>query len=134
QNKEAPYYPIWKKIRAISVEGLKRTYGLLDVHFDLWKGEADVHDLIAPMVDDLRAKGYAVESDGAWIVPVASDDDKKEYPPLILYKRDGAVMYGTTDMATIVERVKLYDPDKIVYVVDQRQSLHFEQVFRAVQK
>ena len=134
QNKEEPYRAIWQKIRDISVLGMKKNYGALGVHFDLWKGEADVHDYIAPMVDDLRARDFAVESDGAWIVPVAQNDDKKEYPPLILYKRDGAVMYGTTDMATIVERMKLYDPAKIVYIVDQRQSLHFEQVFRAVRK
>lgn len=134
QNKEDPYYSIWQRVRDISVAGLKETYNALGVRFDLWKGEADVHDYIAPMVEKLRADGWAVESDGAWVVPVAQNDDKKEMPPLILYKRDGAVMYGTTDMATLVERVKLYNPDKIVYVVDQRQALHFEQVFRAVRK
>jgi len=132
QNKEEPYYALWSKIRDVSVLGMKKTYGALGVHFDLWKGEADVHDYIAPMVDQLRAKNFAVESDGAWIIPVAKNDDKKEVPPLILYKRDGAVMYGTTDMATLVERMKLYNPAKIVYIVDQRQALHFEQVFRAV--
>jgi arginyl-tRNA synthetase len=131
QNKEEPHYAIWKKIRNVSVLDLKRNYGNLGVHFDLWKGEADVHDYIAPMVEDMRGRGFAVESDGAWIIPVAREDDKKEVPPLILYKRDGAVMYGTTDLATIVERVKLYNPAKIIYIVDQRQSLHFEQVFRA---
>lgn len=131
QNKEQPYYGLWEKIRAISLADMKKNYEALDVHFDLWKGEADVHDYIAPMVDDLRGKGYAVESDGAWVFPVAQNDDKKEIPPLILYKRDGAVMYGTTDLATIVERMRLYHPAKIVYIVDQRQNLHFEQVFRA---
>ena len=131
QNKEEPYRKIWQKIRDVSIIGMRKNYAGLGVHFDLWKGEADVHDYIAPMVDDLREKGHAVVSDGAWVVPVARNDDKKEFPPLILYKRDGAVMYGTTDMATIVERVKLYDPVKIIYVVDQRQGLHFEQVFRA---
>ncbi len=134
QNKEQPYYGIWEKIRAVSLADMKKNYELLGVHFDLWKGEADVHDYIAPMVDDLRAGGWAIDSDGAVVVPVAQNDDKKEVPPLILYKRDGAVMYGTTDMATIVERAKLYDPAKIVYIVDQRQGLHFEQVFRAVRK
>ncbi len=131
QNKEQPYYGIWEKIREVSVIGMKKNYAALGVEFDLWKGEADVHDYIAPMVKDLQQKGYAVDSEGAVVVPVARNDDKKEFPPLILYKRDGAVMYGTTDMATIVERVKLYNPTKIVYVVDQRQSLHFEQLFRA---
>jgi len=132
QNKEQPHYAIWQKIRDVSVLGMKSNYDALGVHFDLWKGEADVHDYIAPMVGALRQSGWAVESDGAWVVPVARNDDKKEVPPLILYKRDGAVMYGTTDMATIVERMKLYNPARIVYIVDQRQSLHFEQVFRAV--
>ncbi len=134
QNHEQPHYGIWEKIRSVSVLGMKKNYDALGVHFDLWKGEADVHDYIAPMVDALRAKDFAIESDGAWVVPVAQNDDKKEVPPLILYKRDGAVMYGTTDMATLVERMKLYNPSKIVYIVDQRQSLHFEQVFRAVRK
>lgn len=134
QNKEEPYYSIWKKVREVSVISMKRNYAALDVHFDLWKGEADVHDYIAPMVDDLRAKSHAIESDGAWVFPVSQNDDKKEFPPLILYKRDGAVMYGTTDMATIVERMKLYNPAKLVYIVDQRQNLHFEQLFRAARK
>lgn len=131
QNHEQPHYGIWQKIRDVSVLGMKKNYDALGVHFDLWKGEADVHDYIAPMVDELRAKDFAVESDGAWVIHVARNDDKKEVPPLILYKRDGAVMYGTTDMATLVERMNLYSPAKIVYIVDQRQSLHFEQVFRA---
>ena len=134
QNKETPYYPIWEKIRDVSVEGMKKTYAQLGVEFDLWKGEADVHDYIAPMVDQMKQDGVAVEDDGAWIVSVAEEDDNKKIPPMILYKRDGAVMYGTTDCATIVERVKLYDPIRIIYIVDQRQSLHFEQVFRAVRK
>lgn len=90
-----------------------------------------MHHLIAPMVEDLKSKGFAVEDDGAVVVPVEREDDKKEIPPLILYKRDGAVMYGTTDLATIVDRMKQYEPLKILYIVDQRQSLHFEQVFRA---
>lgn len=134
QDKVEPYYGLWEKIRKISVIGMRRNYSALDVHFDLWKGEADVHDYIKTMVDDLSVRGYAVESDGARVFPVAQNDDKKEYPPLILYKKDGAVMYGTTDLATIVERVKLYDPVKIVYIVDKRQSLHFEQLFRAARK
>ncbi len=134
QHKEEPYYTIWQKIREVSVEGMKQTYGRLGVHFDLWKGEADVHDYIAPMVESLKKDGYAMEDDGAIIVPLEQNDDNKKIPPMILYKRDGAVMYGTTDCATIVERVKLYDPSRIVYLVDQRQSLHFEQVFRTVKK
>ncbi len=131
QNKEKPYYSIWEKIFEVSVAGMKKTYGSLDVHFEIWKGEACVHDLIAPMVSNMQKQGYAVESEGAWVFPVAANDDKKEMPPLILYKRDGAVMYGTTDLATLVDRMNVNKPTKIVYVVDQRQSLHFEQVFRA---
>lgn len=134
QNQESPYIDLWRVIREASVIGMRKNYDALDVHFDLWKGEADVHHLIPKMVDDLTAKGFAVEDDGARVIPVASNEDAKDYPPLILYKRDGAVMYGTTDLATILERVNLFHPSRIVYVVDQRQSLHFEQVFRAARK
>lgn len=131
QNKEEPYYSLLHVIKAASVNGMRRNYAMLGVHFDLWKGEADVHDYIAPMVEDIKDKNHAVEDDGALIIPVKRNDDKKEVPPLILYKRDGGVMYGTTDMATLVEREKLYSPSRVIYVVDQRQHLHFEQVFRA---
>ena len=131
QDGRPGYRALWKHFVAVSIAGIKVNYDALGVHFDLWKGEADVHDLIAPMVASLESKGFAVKDDGATIVPIKKNDDDKEFPPLILYKRDGAVMYGTTDLATIVERMSLYKPAKIVYVVDQRQSLHFEQVFRA---
>jgi arginyl-tRNA synthetase len=134
QNKESPYIDVWKQIREISEIGMRRNYDALDVHFDLWKGEADVHDLIEPMVNDLTTKGFAVMDDGARVIPISTNSDSKEYPPLILYKRDGAVMYGTTDLATIVERINLYNPSRIIYVVDQRQALHFEQLFRATRK
>ena len=132
QNEEEPFISMLHKIRDVSIRAMERNYGALNVHFDLWKGEADVHHLIAPMSDQLKEKGFAVEDDGAWVIPVEKNDDKKKYPPLILYKRDGGVMYSTTDMATIVERVQLYNPDRMIYIIDQRQSLHFEQVFRAV--
>lgn len=131
QNKEDEYYRLWQIIHDVSIISIRRNYEALGVHFDLWKGEADVHDLIAPMVADLKARHFAVEDAGALIVPVKRDDDTKEIPPLILYKRDGAVMYGTTDLATIIERMQLYHPAKIIYIVDQRQHLHFDQVFRA---
>ena len=131
QNGESPYIDMWKKVREVSVLAMKKNYALLNVEFDLWKGEADVHHLIAPMVADLQKRNFAVEDQGAVVVPVKKNDDSKEYPPLILYKRDGAVMYGTTDLATLVERMELYKPSRVVYVVDQRQHLHFEQVFRA---
>ncbi len=133
QNKRRGYYALWKHFVAVSLISMKRNFTALNVYFDLWKGETDVHDLIAPMVSDLEKRGYAVESDGATVVHVKKNDDNKEYPPLILYKRDGGVMYGTTDLATILERVRDYNPVKILYVVDKRQSLHFEQVFRGAQ-
>ncbi len=131
QSGRPGYRALWRHIVDVSVEGMKKNYGDLNVFFDLWKGEADVHDRIGPMVASLRAAGWARESEGALVVPVARNDDRKEMPPLMLYKTDGAVMYGTTDLATVAERVELYAPSRIVYVVDQRQSLHFDQVFRA---
>lgn len=131
QNGRPGYRALWKHIVDVSVESMKVNFDSLNVHFDLWNGESSVHDLIAPMAEDLKKKGFAVIDDGALVVPVKKNDDQKEVPPLILYKRDGAVMYGTTDLATIVERMSLHNPSRIIYVVDQRQNLHFEQVFRA---
>lgn len=134
QNKAPDYYGLWEKIREVSVIAQKKNFEALDVHFDIWWGESTAHESIAPMVEKLEKEGFAVESDGATVFPVALDDDKKEMPPLILYKSDGAVMYGTTDLATLVDRMREYNPSKVIYVVDQRQSLHFEQVFRAAKK
>jgi arginyl-tRNA synthetase len=106
----------------------------LGVNFDLWNGESSVDALIAPMIEDLKARGLAELSEGALVVAVAKDDDKKPLPPLILVKSEGGVLYGTTDLATIIERVREQDPDLILYVVDHRQHGHFEQVFRAAAK
>ncbi len=128
------YRALWRHFFAVSERGLVREYGSLGVTFDLWKGEASVDPLIPPLIHDLTARGLAVESDGALIVAVAEPGDKKEVPPLILVKSDGAVNYATTDLATIVDRVAEQDPDLILYIVDQRQHLHFEQVFRAARK
>jgi len=128
------YRALWEHFFDVSKVGLDREYDSLGVHFDLWKGEASVDPLVGPMVEDLKARHIAQESEGALIVPVAEAGDKKEMPPLILVKKDGAVLYGTTDLATIIDRVKEQDPDLILYVVDQRQHLHFEQVFRAARK
>lgn len=125
------YLALWRHFIDVSVDGMRRDFEALGVRFDLWKGEAAVHDLIAPMIDRLKESGLAEESEGALIVRVGREDDKSEMPPLILLKSDGGVMYGTTDMATIVDRVAEIDPDLMLYVVDQRQHLHFEQVFRA---
>ena len=128
------YRALWEHFFDVSKIGLDREYDSLGVHFDLWKGEASVDPLVGPMVEDLKARHIAEESEGALIIPVAEEGDKKEMPPLILVKKDGAVLYGTTDLATIIDRVKEQDPDLILYVVDQRQHLHFEQVFRAARK
>lgn len=125
------YLALWRHFIDVSVDGMRRDFDAMGVRFDLWKGEAAVHDLIAPMIDRLKEAGLAEESEGALIVRVGREDDKSEVPPLILLKSDGGVMYGTTDMATIVDRVEEIDPDLMLYVVDQRQHLHFEQVFRA---
>ncbi|MES2728694.1 MAG: arginine--tRNA ligase [Pseudomonadota bacterium] len=131
QNKRPGYYALWQHFMDVSKQAMHANFKALNVQFDIWKGESDVHDIIAPMVADLQAKKLAVADDGAVVIPVVTDADTKEIPPLILYKRDGAVMYGTTDLATIVDRVQEYDPARIIYIVDLRQSLHFEQVFRA---
>ena len=128
------YRALWQHFFDVSRVGLEREWGSLGVHFDLWKGEASVEPLIAPMIAKLKKSGLAVESEGALVVPVAEPDDKKEMPPLILVKSDGAVLYGTTDLATIIDRVKSQNPNLILYVVDQRQHGHFEQVFRAAAK
>ncbi len=134
QGHRPGYQALWRHFMDVSVAGMRRDFGSLGVRFDIWKGEADVHDLIAPMVERLQSDGSAVESDGAVVLPVAEEGDKAKMPPLMLLKSDGGAMYGTTDMATIMDRVQVYDPDLMLYVVDQRQSLHFEQVFRGARK
>ncbi len=128
------YRALWRHFVNVSERGLNREFASLGVSFDLWKGESSIDALIEPMIEDLKKRGLAVMSEGALVVPVAEPDDKKDMPPLILLKSDGAVLYGTTDLATIVDRVQSHDPDLIVYVVDQRQHTHFEQVFRAAKK
>jgi arginyl-tRNA synthetase len=128
------YRALWQHFVRVSEQGLTREYASLGVKFDLWKGEASVDPLIPPMIERLKTSGIAVMSQGALIVPVAEPADKKELPPLILVKSDGAVTYATTDLATILDRVQSEDPDLILYVVDQRQHGHFEQVFRAWRK
>ncbi len=127
------YRALWHHFVMVSEAGLKREYASLGVSFDLWNGEAAVDPLIGPMIDDLKARSLARQSEGALIIPVARNSDKKEMPPLILVKSDGAVTYGTTDLATVVDRVKNFDPDLILYVVDQRQQTHLEQVYRAAE-
>lgn len=128
------YRALWKHILNVSVADLKKNYGSLNVEFDLWKGESDVHDLIPDMVKYMKEEGYAYESDGALVVDVKEETDTKEIPPCMILKSDGASLYNTTDLATILERMNLYQPDEIIYVVDKRQELYFEQVFRCARK
>jgi arginyl-tRNA synthetase len=128
------YRALWRHFVQVSEVGLARETGSLGVSFDLWNGESTVHGLIAPMLEDLKARGFAQMDEGALVLPVAEPDDRKPMPPLLLVKSDGGVLYGTTDMATVAERVRDYDPDLILYIVDHRQHGHFEQVFRAARK
>jgi arginyl-tRNA synthetase len=128
------YRALWQHFVKVSERGLEREFASLGVKFDLWNGESSVDALIAPMIEDLKMRGLAEISEGALVVQVAKDDDKKPLPPLLLIKSEGGVLYGTTDLATIIERVRTYDPDLILYVVDHRQHGHFEQVFRAAEK
>ena len=134
QNHKRGYYALWQHIMAVSVADLKRNYENLNVSFDVWKGESDAEAYIPPMLEKLEARGILQESEGARVIPVAEEGDKKEIPPCILVKSDGATLYATTDLATIVQRMEDYHPDKILYLTDKRQSLHFEQVFRAAKK
>ena len=128
------YRAIWQHIMKMSVADMTRIYDNLDVHFESWLGESDADPYIPAMVEDLKARGLAVPSEGAWVVPVAEETDKKEVPPMILLKSDGSAIYATTDLATMVQRMQDFQPDKMLYLTDKRQSLHFEQVFRAARK
>ena len=134
QNHKRGYYALWEHIMRVSVADLKRNYENLNVSFDVWKGESDAEPYIPPMLEKLEAQGVLVESEGAKVIPVAAEGDRKEIPPCILVKSDGATLYATTDLATIVQRMEDYHPDKLLYLTDKRQSLHFEQVFRAARK
>lgn len=134
QSGHAGHTMLWRAIRTLSLDAQKRDFDMLDAHFDLLLGESDVQPLIPDMVADLRERAIAVESNGALVIDVAQADDASPLPPLILTKSDGAALYATTDLATIVARMQDPAPTKIVYVVDQRQALHFEQVFRAARR
>ena len=128
------YMALWNHIMQVSVTDLKRNYDNLNVSFDLWKKESDAQPYIPDMVAKMKEDGFAYEDQGALVVDVKEETDTKEIPPCMLLKSDGASLYTTTDLATIVERVKLFDPDEILYVVDKRQELHFIQVFRCARK
>lgn len=134
QNGRPGYRAIWRHIMNVSLADIRKIYDNLDVHFESWLGESDADPFIPAMIEDMKAQGCAVESNGALVFPVAEEGDKKEMPPCILIKSDGAVLYDTTELATMVQRMKDFTPDKILYLTDKRQSLHFEQVFRAARK
>ncbi|MCC6095121.1 MAG: arginine--tRNA ligase, partial [Eubacterium sp.] len=134
QSGRRGYRALWKHIIAVSVSDLKKNYEKLDVHFDLWKGESDAQAYIPDMVQMMKDKGFAYEDQGALIVDVKEDSDQKEVPPCMILKSDGAALYTTTDLATIVERMQDFDPDEILYVVDKRQEMHFIQTFRCARK
>lgn len=128
------YIALWQHILSVSIEDLKKNYDKLDVHFDLWKKESDAQPYIPDMVEKMKAEGLAYMSEGALVVDVTEEGDKKELPPCLIVKSNGASLYATTDLATIVEREKLFQPDEIIYLADKRQSLHFTQVFRVAKK
>lgn len=134
QNGKPGYRAIWNHIMNVSVTDLKKNYANLNVEFDLWKGEADAQKYIPDMVQMMKDKGYAHLDEGALVVDVKEETDTKEIPPCMILKSDGAALYDTTDLATLVEREELYNPDEVIYVVDKRQELHFVQVFRCAKK
>jgi arginyl-tRNA synthetase len=125
------YRLMWAHFARVTKGALERDFHALGIDFDLWRGESDVDPLIEPMVAELRAKGLLRHDAGAQIVRVARDDDKRSVPPLLVVSSEGSAMYGTTDLATILDRRRFFDPDLSLYVVDQRQADHFETVFRA---
>ena len=134
QSGYAPYTAIWKHIMKVSVEDLKKNYGNLNVEFDLWKGESDAQPYIPGLIQDLIDKKLAYESQGALVVDISKEDDTKELPPCIVRKSDGAALYATSDLATIIQREQDYKPNHYIYVADKRQELHFTQVFRVSKK
>ena len=134
QNGHKGYRALWHHILNVSVADLKKNYQNLNVDFDLWRGESDVHEVIPGMVTYMKQHGYAHESQGALVVDVAEESDTKEVPPCMILKSDGASLYNTTDLATISQRMDEFHPDAMVYVVDKRQELYFTQVFRCARK
>ena len=134
QQGKPGYMALWNHIMSVSVTDLKRNYANLNVSFDLWKKESDAQPYIPDMVEMMKEKGFAYEDQGALVVDVKEETDTKEIPPCMLLKSDGASLYTTTDLATIVERMKLFQPDEILCVVDKRQELHLIQVFRCARK
>lgn len=134
QDGNLEYQKIWEKIKEVSVNDIKRMYDYLSVSFDLWEGESDCYKYIDSVTEILNKHNLLMDSQGAKVIDISKSDDSKELPPLIYQKSNGAYLYGTTDMAAVYERATLYKPSYILYITDARQSLHFNQVFRACEK
>ena len=134
QSGRRGYRALLEHILSVSVTDLKKNYERLGVSFELWKGESDAQEYIPDMVENMKAKGFAYESEGALVVDVSEESDSKEVPPCIILKSDGSALYSTTDLATLIWRMKDYNPDHVIYVVDKRQQLHFTQLFRCAKK
>ena len=134
QHGNRGYQALWNHIIKVSVDDLKKNYKRLNVSFELWKGESDAQPYIPEMVRRMKDGGYAYISEGALVVDVKEETDTKEIPPCMILKSDGASLYNTTDLATIVQRMEAYNPNEIIYVVDKRQELYFTQVFRCAKK
>ena len=134
QQGKKGYHALWEHILRVSIEDLKRNYSSLNVEFELWKKESDAQPYIPGLVSYLKENGYAHPDQGALVVDVAEETDTKKVPPCMILKSDGASLYNTTDLATIVMRMENWDPDQIIYVVDKRQELYFTQVFRCARK
>ena len=134
QKGEGIYFDIWKTVLKVSMEDLKKNYGRLGVNFDLWYGESDTRTVTAPMIEDLKNRGFAHMDDGALVIDITEETDNPPLPPFILEKSDGAILYSTTDLATILQRQEEFDPNLILYIVDNRQGTHFKQLFRTVEK
>lgn len=134
QKGKPAYRALWKHILNVSIADLKNNYKNLNVDFDVWKGESDAEAYIPAMVEDMINSGLAHESQGAMVVDVMEETDTKEIPPCIIRKSDGAALYATSDLATIIQRVQDYNPEEIIYLADKRQEMHFTQVFRTAKK
>lgn len=128
------YWALGMKIREVSIKDLRKNYDALNTQFELWNGESTIKDLIPEMVQYMKDGGYAYISDGALVVDVKEETDTKEMPPCMILKSDGASLYNTTDLATILDRVRNFNPDQIIYLTDKRQDLYFQQVFRCARK
>lgn len=134
QHGDRAYEAIWKHIANVSIPDLKRNYDNLDVYFDLWKGESDAKPFIPELVERLDKEGLTYVSNGATVVDVMEESDTREVPPCLIMKSDGAYLYQTTDLATIIDRMQSYQPSEMIYITDKRQELHFTQVFRVAKK